>query len=150
MSEGQQGLGILGYRGSHPGKPGIYLELATGEWLQYKGGLLPGAEGDRYLRIPAPLVILLGPLMGALYVVSLSFVGFLVVVYFLGQKMAWAMVTFLSLVAEMVLPAWVPGRGCLAGYRARRKRAKGIGGGDPSDRLEKLAREIEQKREVGG
>ncbi len=149
MSEGRTGLGGIGHRGIRSAKAGIYVKVSTWEWTQHPGGLLPGTERDRYLRVPAPLVLVLGPLLGALYVVGLSFIGFLSVACFLGRRIARAVMALLVLAAETVFPTWVPGRSYLVRYGARQRRAEGIGKRDLGSQIEELAREIEKKRRKG-
>lgn len=50
------------------------------------GGLLPGGDEESYIRLPLFLVMLLGPLMGGLYVIFLPFIGFVMVFGFAGKK----------------------------------------------------------------
>ncbi len=54
---------------------GTYLGLKEGEWVAVpeKGGLLPGAESERYLRMRA--AVILGPLFGLLYFVFVPVAG---------------------------------------------------------------------------
>jgi hypothetical protein len=50
-----------------------------------KEGALPGAEGERYFRVPALAVLPLAPVLGALFVVLLPLVGLLLVLRPLGR-----------------------------------------------------------------
>ncbi len=54
-------------------KGGYYLNLGTGEVedIARSGGILPGAGTATYLRIPAPLMFIVGPLEGLAYVILL-------------------------------------------------------------------------------
>ena len=49
-----------------------------------------GGPGDWYVRAPLPLVLLLGPLMGMLFIFTLPFSGMLVLVPFLAGKVRTA------------------------------------------------------------
>lgn len=77
------------YHGSSWVKVGFYWNLSRWELVTIPkgGGVLPGGDNLRYIRVPFPLVLLLGPLMGALYVVFLPFIGFAMVFGFAGKKL---------------------------------------------------------------
>ena len=146
----RNGLGGFGQRGNRSAKTGIYVKTSTGEWIQHPGGLLPGTEQARYVRIPAPLALILGPLLGGLYLLGLSFMGFSAVAWSLGQRAVRGVMALLALGAEMLFPAWVPGRSYLASYRTRRTRREGDGKRDKNDGLQQLAGEIEELRRKEG
>ncbi|MDO8490441.1 MAG: hypothetical protein Q7T04_00315 [Dehalococcoidia bacterium] len=57
-----------------PLKAGYYWELSTGNIIFIPHRLM-GDRRKRYLRIPAPLVVVLGPVLGLLYIVWLPLVG---------------------------------------------------------------------------
>ena len=58
-------------------KAGFYFNLRTWEMdLHRKDGALPGGEHDRYTRIPTVALLVLGPVMGFLFVIFLPFIGF--------------------------------------------------------------------------
>jgi len=77
------------YRGSDWVKVGFYWNPSRWEIIPIPkgGGLLPGADDLRYVRLPLPLVMLLGPLMGGVYVVFLPFIGFGMVLGFAWKKL---------------------------------------------------------------
>jgi len=77
------------YHGSRWVKVGFYWNPSRWELVTIPkgGGVLPGGDDLRYVRVPFPLVMLLGPLMGALYVVFLPFIGFAMVFGFAGRKL---------------------------------------------------------------
>jgi hypothetical protein len=79
------------YHGNETVKPGFYWNPAKWEitTIEKKGTKLPGDEELNYYRIPLPLVILLGPIMGAAYVIFLPLIGFGLFFGFLGKK-GWA------------------------------------------------------------
>lgn len=55
---------------------GTYWNLYNGEREVLKGeGTLPGDEQTKYLRAPAIVVVLMGPVIGLFYVVLLPFIG---------------------------------------------------------------------------
>jgi hypothetical protein len=69
-------------------KGGFYFNLKTWELHLHRkdGETLPGGAGDRYLRIPAVALLVLGPAMGFLFVIFLPAVGFALAFRELGRK----------------------------------------------------------------
>lgn len=85
-----------------------------------EGGILPGDAGRSYMRIPTFLFLVLAPLMGALYVMFLPFVGFaLLFNHLLRGAKTLATDAFMN-IAVAVSPSWAPGEA----YLAARKREK--------------------------
>ncbi len=84
---------MTGYQGGQAVKGGFYLKRATWEFesVARGGGNLPGNKETRYRRVPLPVVMAVGPLMGLAYVISLPIVFCLAFGYFLthwvGQKL---------------------------------------------------------------
>ena len=71
-------------------KVGFYFNTRTWEMDLHRkdGAALPGGEGDRYVRIPAVALLLLGPVMGFFFVIFQPFIGFALVARELGHKVA--------------------------------------------------------------
>ena len=69
---------MKGLSGGRTVAPGLYWSFA--EWqvvtVSGKAAALPGGAEERYLRIPTLGMLLLAPVMGALLVVFLPFLGF--------------------------------------------------------------------------
>ena len=84
---------MAGYHGGQTVKGGFYLKRATWELesVAKGGGNLPGNGETRYSRVPLPVVMSAGPLMGLAYVISLPIVICFVFSYFfvrwVGQKL---------------------------------------------------------------
>jgi hypothetical protein len=76
------------YHGNETVNPGFYWNPAKWEvtTVERKGTTLPGGEETDYHRIPLPLVVALGPIMGAAYVIFLPLIGFGLFFGFLGKK----------------------------------------------------------------
>jgi hypothetical protein len=77
----------------YPGQqvqPGFYLNTRSAGLtaIGAKGGILEGPEGTWHLRVPAVLMLVLAPALGALYVVFLPLVGFAMLFRHLGGKAA--------------------------------------------------------------
>ena len=77
------------YHGSEAVKSGYYWNRKQWEIIAIgkRGGILPGEKSAGYLRIPLLLVVLLGPLMGGLYVILLPLMGIVMTIGFLGKKL---------------------------------------------------------------
>jgi len=131
-------------------RTGFYWNLRSWQLLTVprQGGFLPGGIDDRYVRVPVLLMLLLAPLMGALYVIFLPFIGFAMLASFVARKSAVAARSAFMGVMATISPQWRPGEAYLAG----KKKAAGppdtaadkTGSGSTS--LDELEREIENKR----
>ena len=49
-------------------------------------GRLPGDSTERYLKVPVLALLVIAPLMGAVYAMFLPFIGFAMLFTFLGKK----------------------------------------------------------------
>lgn len=69
------------YHGKQVVKGGFYWNPKKWEVAVIEGenGVLPGKPEARFVRVPALPVILLGPVMGLVYVIFLPFIGFAMV-----------------------------------------------------------------------
>ena len=81
------------HKGGDIVKGGFYWNQA--QWhlenVDGKVGMLPGTEEARYARVPTLALFVLAPLMGALFVVFLPFIGFALLI---GMVVARAMGLF--------------------------------------------------------
>jgi hypothetical protein len=74
-----------------------------------KQGMLPGADGQRYHRVPVLAMLLAAPVLGGLFVMFMPFIGFALILQHLarlagsGVKRAGRSLLFL------VTPTWRPG-----------------------------------------
>lgn len=80
---------MIRYRGSSWVRVGFYWNSSRWEIVTIPkgGGVLPGENDVRYVRLPLILVMLLGPMVGALYVIFLPFIGFAMLFGFVGAKL---------------------------------------------------------------
>lgn len=80
---------MIRYRGSNWVRVGFYWNPSRWEIVTIPkgGGMLPGEDDVRYVRLPLILVMLLGPMVGALYVIFLPFIGFAMLFGFVGAKL---------------------------------------------------------------
>jgi hypothetical protein len=131
-------------------KTGFYWNLGTWQLLTVpkEGGLLPGRTEDRYLRLPVLLMLLVAPLMGALYVIFLPFIGFAMLAGFLARTSAAAVKAGFMGVMSTISPQWRPGEAYLAGKKKAATPPETAPGKKASDAdgLGQLQREIDEKR----
>ncbi|MBI2831563.1 MAG: hypothetical protein HYX79_04825 [Chloroflexi bacterium] len=82
------------YHGGEPVRRGVYLNLATLELVPLYGDIriLPTDGGARYVKVPAPLVMIFGPFAGLVFAIFLPTVGILGMLGFLAYKAReWAL-----------------------------------------------------------
>jgi hypothetical protein len=89
-----------------------------------KEGLLPGADGQRYLRVPVLAVLFLAPLLGGLFVMFMPFIGFVLVFQHLGRLSISGVRRAARGLAFVVAPTWRPGEAYFAGKEGEKKQAK--------------------------
>ena len=140
----RNGPGGFGHRGGRSARTGIYVRASTGEWMQHPGGPLPGSERARYVRIPALLVLVIGPLLGGIYFVSFSFVSFSVVAWSLGRRGVRGVAGLLAQAMESLVPAWAPGHSYLATFRTGRAGSEDPQKRDVSDGPPQSTRDVEE------
>ena len=109
-----------------------------------EGGVLPGTAETRYLAVPWPLLLVILPVMGGLFVVFLPLIGFVLTIHAIAARLAGSLKKSTGELAATVHPGWRPGEAHLTG-----KPAKGGEEAAPAkddEALEKLSTEIEEKR----
>lgn len=76
------------YRGGSLVSKGTYLSLREGEFVSVpeEGDILPGSSDQTFVRVPLVLVLVLGPILGLLFVVFLPMAVPLVVGMLLIQR----------------------------------------------------------------
>jgi hypothetical protein len=145
------------YSGNQVVKKGIYLSLKRRDFvtIESESDLLPGASDERYVKIPPVAMIVLGPIMGLMYVIFLPFISFAMVLGVMAHK-AFLGLRFVgrSLVRETTLH-WIPGVAYLI-WRGRSEKGKRRQfeecpreekKPEAPDRLSELEKEIAKKRE---
>lgn len=114
-------------------------------FVEGESGMLPGAADDDYRRIPVGLVLVAAPVMGALFVIFLPFIGIALMLQQMGIASAEVAGRMLERVAPAVSPSWQPRMAYLA--RKGRKPADEATTATPSEApLHGLAKEIEERR----
>ncbi|MGB8931165.1 MAG: hypothetical protein WCC48_07960 [Anaeromyxobacteraceae bacterium] len=125
---------------------GYYWNPRTWEvhTLPSAGGVLPGSERAHFARIPFPLLFVLVPVLGALFLVFLPVIGFALLGHALVKRVVGGVKTGAEELATNVTPGWAPGAAHFTGKPGEEK--KGEGEAKSAPELERLAREIDEKR----
>jgi hypothetical protein len=113
------------------------------EVIPTEGGRLP-AEGAAYVKLPFPLLFVVVPLLGAMFLVFLPFIGFGMVAYAIVKRLTGGVKATAADLAATVSPGWAPGEAHLTGKPGEEKKAGAEGAATPE--LEKLEKEIAEKR----
>ncbi len=110
------------YKGGHKVGRGSYWDLSSGrqEYIEQEG-ILPGDENSTYFRVPSILVLLLGPILGLLYVIALPFIGIATVLTVLFGKVN---VALLRVFGRTVSFGWRPVESYLLGKKKKNKGSK--------------------------
>ncbi|MFL5271445.1 MAG: hypothetical protein ACJ79E_05235 [Anaeromyxobacteraceae bacterium] len=111
------------------------------------GETLPGAAGEKYLRIPLLLAFVVAPLMGAAFLMFLPFIGFYLAFQAALRPVAKLFRHTATEMAATMSPGWAPGEAHLTGKRAE---GEGVEEKGPTaaatDELAKVEREIAARR----
>jgi hypothetical protein len=116
------------------------------------GERLPGEAGQQWLAIPTVAALLLAPVLGLTFLMFLPFIGFYLTIEAAIRPLLRVFQHQASELAATMSPGWQPGEAHLTGKRTEEGHPV-EGQGPPSakpegeeDSFEKLAREIEAKR----
>ncbi len=97
------------YKGTEKVAPGLYFNLRQ---LSFKSiddeGPLPGRTEDIYRRVPTLALLVVGPLLGFVYVIFLPFIGFAMVAWLLGVKSSQVAAGAARAAVRVLRPGWEP------------------------------------------
>lgn len=144
------------YQGGNEVKGGFYFNTSKKDLVTLEDdfGVLPGNETESYIRVPLPVMLAAGPIVGLIYVIFLPFVAFAMVLEVAAKK-AWAGVRWFGYwLLQAATASWKPGVAYLAWWRHSEKRkeekaeAKPPAAGTVStrDELSKMEKEIADRR----
>ncbi len=129
-------------------RSGYYWNV--GKWeivpVEKNGERLPGGRGEKFLRIPVILVLALLPMLGGLFVVFLPVIGFALTIHAVARPIVGLFKHTATELASTVAPGWLPGEAHLTGTRTEKESKEEKGPPVANERLEKLEKEIEEKR----
>jgi hypothetical protein len=110
------------------------------EVVPSEGGKLP-AEGASYVKLPFPLLFVVVPLLGALFLMFLPLIGFALLGQAIFKKVTGGVKESATGLAATMSPGWVPGEAHLTGKPGEEK------AGEATPELKALESEIAKKRE---
>lgn len=97
------------YKGTEKVAPGLYFNLRQ---LSFKSvddeGPLSGRTEDLYRRVPTLALLVVGPLLGFVYVIFLPFIGFAMVAWLLGVKASQVAMGAARGAVRVLRPGWEP------------------------------------------
>jgi len=123
--------------------PGYYLSTKSFavEVIGNEGGTLPGPSTVKYVAVPFPLLFAVVPVVGLAFLMFLPAIGF----YLLGKALVMRVTGHVAdgatSLAATVAPDLATGAAYMTGHKDQEKAAD-----KASPELEKLAKEVEEKR----
>ena len=133
------------YTGGNKVSGGYYWNVRgwSVEVVGEEGGTLPGDASARYVRVPFPLLFVLVPLMGGIFLVFLPFIGFAMFVYAIAKRVGGGVKRGATELASTVSPGLVPGEAHLTGKKGEEEASET----KAPAHLERLEKEIEERRD---
>ena len=97
------------YRGTETVEPGLYFNLARLSFTSVEErAALPGRPQDTFRRVPLLALLVVGPVLGLVYVMFLPFLGFVMVAGLLSVKLGRLAGGVAAQAARIVRPGWAP------------------------------------------
>jgi hypothetical protein len=128
------------YTGGTSVKGGYYWNPRSWkvEVIPNEGGRLP-ENGAAFVKVPFPALFVVVPLLGALFLMFLPFIGFALVGYAVVKRIAGGAKETAADLASTMTPGWTPGEAHLTGKPGEKPAEKTPG-------LEQLEKDIEAKK----
>jgi hypothetical protein len=129
-------------------KAGYYFNLKSWEVhpVPADGERLPGEAGQTWIAVPTVAALVLTPILGLTFLMFLPFIGFYLTLEAAVRPVLRVFRHQAVELAATMSPGWQPGEAHLTGKREEESRTV-EGQGPPQDELDKLAAEIEAKRQ---
>ena len=142
------------YTGGMQVKGGYYWNPRSWEVevVPQEGGRLKGAAEARYVKIPFPLLFVVVPVLGGLFLVFLPLIGFALFGYAIVKKVSGGVKQTATELASTVTPGgFAAGEAHFTGKPGEEEEKEGGGSGEGKAQaeLEKLAKEIEERKGGG-
>ena len=113
------------------------------EVVASEGGRLKGAADTRYVKVPFPLLFVIVPLLGALFLMFLPLIGFALFAYAIVRKVTGGVKQGATELASTMAPGgFATGEAHFTGKPGEEKK----GEAPRNAEIEKLEKEIEAKR----
>jgi hypothetical protein len=107
-------------KGGHKVGKGTYWDLRKGHRIDLSHeGVLPGDETATYFRMSSGLMLLLGPIVGLLYVILMPIIGITTVAAVAVRKVLGGMY---NLVAKSISFGWQPMNAYLSGKKKKKEK----------------------------
>jgi hypothetical protein len=117
------------------------------EVVPNEGGKLKGGTGAKYVKVPFPVLFVIVPLLGALFLMFLPFIGFALFAYAIAKKLASLVTRSATELASTVQPGgFATGSAYFTGKPEEEKKKEGAPETPKSTELEKIEREIAERR----
>lgn len=107
------------------------------------GGVLPGDAASRYVKVPFPALLVVVPVVGGLFLVTLPFIGFALVAWALVKRVLGGAKGTAADLATTMTPGWTPGEAHLTGKPGE----EGSRPAGEAPALDELEREIAERKE---
>lgn len=101
---------LRSYNGIDIIRRGDFWNLFAGEWVLY------GRRVFNYEIFPRPLFIIIGPLIGFVYALTLPIIGIAIMIALTTSKIIWKTGEIILTTASL---SWRPAEVCLSGRRGR-------------------------------
>ena len=116
------------------------------EVIPNEGGKLKSGADARYVKVPFPALFVIVPLLGALFLMFLPFVGFALFAYAIAKKLASLVTRSATDLAATVQPGgFAAGSAYFTGKPEEKK--EGAAPAAQSSELEKLEKEIAERKD---
>lgn len=113
---------MMSYKGGNKVGSGTYWDLSKGNRVDVNGeAVLTGDATATYYRIPSAVMLLVGPIIGLLYVVLLPFIGIATIAMILVRKIAGGL---LGIIGRSLSFGWRPKEAYLSGKKKKTKDGK--------------------------
>jgi hypothetical protein len=115
------------------------------ETVSAEGGRLRATDGARYVKVPFLALFVIVPLLGALFLMFLPFIGFALFAYAIARKVTGGVKQGATELAATVQPGhFAAGSAYFTGKPGEEEKTPGAAG---SPELEKLEKEIAARKE---
>ena len=116
------------------------------EVVPSEGARLRGAPGSKYVKLPFPLLFVVVPLLGALFLIFLPLIGFALFGYAIAKKVGGFVKQSATELASTVAPGgFATGEAHFTGKPGEEKKS-GEGEKKAPVEIEKLAKDIEERK----
>ena len=117
------------------------------EVVPSEGGRLQGERTASYLKVPFPVLFVVVPVMGLLFLMFLPFIGFGLFAYAIAKRIGGGIRRGATELASTVHPGMVPGEAYLTGKAGEEKKEEKGAAPSAPEAIEKLEKEVAGRRE---